>query len=215
MYTSMIAVTVAGMMASATTREAGFRDDYKSARQAVLSESKPMVVFLTKGKAADFGADAKGVLAKDYVAVAVNTETAEGQKLARAFDMTSGTGVVISDRTGTLQAFRHEGNLSAEELKARLTRYSDADHVVRTTETVAGASEYLAYAGGSCAGGSCGTGYAYGYSTGGCSTGTCYSGSCSGGSCHSGSTCGSCGSSCGSGRSCGHSRGGRCGRGCR
>jgi hypothetical protein len=212
MYTSMIAVTLAGMLTSTTTREAGFRDDYKSARQAVLSEGKPMAVFLTKGKAEDLGLDAKGVLAKNYVCVAVNTETAEGQTLARAFDMTSGTGVVISDRTGTLQAFRHEGNLSAEELKARLTRYADAEHVVRTTETVAGAGDTLAYA--SCAGGSCGAGHSYGCTSGGCSTGTCYTGTCHSGGCgYASSSCGGCGSSCG--KSCGHSRGGRCGRGCR
>lgn len=235
MYTSLTAVALAGFLASANIPEApSFRTDYASARQAVLAEGKPMAVFLAKGAAADLGLEVRQLLASKYVCVYANVETAEGQKLAKSFEM--GTGVVISDRTGKLQAFRHEGSLGAEELKARLVKYADHDHVVRSTESVAPAGTTLAYAscpggvcgvavGGyavasGCSGGSCGVPYSGGYAMGygGCSTGSCgvpyYGGGYAYGSCGSGgcggyaySSCG--GGSCGGGKSCGGGRGGR------
>jgi len=50
--------------------------------------------------------------------------------------MPGGQGVVISDRTGQLQAFRHAGELNGSELVSRLQRYADGSRVVTTTDTL-------------------------------------------------------------------------------
>jgi hypothetical protein len=211
----MTAVALAGFLASANIPEAPtWRGDYQSARQAVIAEGKPMAVFLGKGAAADLGLEARQILASKYVCVYANVDTAEGQKLAKSFEM--GTGVVISDRTGKLQAFRHEGDLGADELKARLVKYADADHVVRSTETVAPAGTTLAYA--SCPGGVCGVavgGYAVAAGCSGGSCGVAYAGGCAGGSCGGGYSGGCSTGGCGHAySSCGGGSGGGCKSGC-
>ena len=58
-----------------------------------------------------------------------------GRRLAAAFDIAAAEGLVISDQSGRLQAFRHDGNLADEELHRHLRRYANPDHVVVTTET--------------------------------------------------------------------------------
>jgi hypothetical protein len=77
--------------------------------------------------------EAKGLLASKYVCVYVNTDTEDGQRLAKSFEMTNG--IVISDRTGDLQAFRHEGGLTGAELVRNLERYAAPERQVRVTET--------------------------------------------------------------------------------
>jgi hypothetical protein len=49
--------------------------------------------------------------------------------------MSQPRGIVISDSTGKLQAFRHEGNLRDEDLVYYLERFSNADLIVLHTET--------------------------------------------------------------------------------
>ena len=73
------------------------------------------------------------VLGASYVCVYVDTTTDRGRMLADAFEMKSG--LVLSDRTGEKQAFRHEGTLSNGDLARVLQRYSAPDRVVTRTET--------------------------------------------------------------------------------
>jgi hypothetical protein len=67
--------------------------------------------------------------------VYVDTTQAAGQRLAGAFEIPSGLGLVISDFSGAIQAFHHEGDLPEPELDRYLRRYTDAERPVRTTET--------------------------------------------------------------------------------
>ncbi len=117
--------------------------DYGSAQQLGRTRQKPLAVFLGSGPAGwrqlsregRLGDDAQRILAADYICVYIDTAQAPGKRLATAFEMPAGPGVVLSDRTGNLQAFHHAGNLGNEELVRYLRRYADPDRVVRRTET--------------------------------------------------------------------------------
>jgi hypothetical protein len=76
-------------------------------------------------------------LAEHYVCVYVDTEQSSGENLASAFDISEGPAVVISDPTGSVQAFRHEGELTNQKLGQYLRRYADPERKVDSTETVA------------------------------------------------------------------------------
>ena len=151
-----------------------FKTDYRLACLATASEKKPMAVFLGKG-ADGWKKGVRGgtidpavgrMLASKYVCTFIDTDTAEGQRLAKAFELNGTTGLVVSDRSGGLVAFRHDGELPADELTRRLTRYAEPEYVVRTTEKVAApAGMYSAPAG-----------YAPGCATGGCCAGGCCGG---------------------------------------
>jgi hypothetical protein len=61
--------------------------------------------------------------------------TTAGRRLARAFELSTGPGLIISNRGSAVQAFRHKGKLSNEMMGLCLARYADSDRVVRETET--------------------------------------------------------------------------------
>ena len=84
-------------------------------------------------RAGSYGAG-QGLLADNYVCLYVDTEHIAGRELAASFEM-GGPGLVISDGTGEVQAFRHEGDLSNNRLLKYLQRFSDPDRVVMVTET--------------------------------------------------------------------------------
>jgi hypothetical protein len=67
--------------------------------------------------------------------VYVDTAQPEGKRLAAAFDLSGGPGLVLSNHAGDLQAFRHAGDLADADLARYLKRYTDPARVVRTTET--------------------------------------------------------------------------------
>ncbi len=185
MYTSILLVALTGLSAPAEgAKVASWSQDYTSARKQAIGEKKPLAVFLAPGKGAwdkigrDGGvsADANSVLASQYVCVHVDTSTSAGKALAEAFEIPTGVGIVISDRTGDIQAFRHEGDLANRDLVRYLERYSDPTRVARTTESNPGhehAAPVYSQQG-------------YCPSCGGCSGGSCSGGSCSGSSCSSG-----------------------------
>jgi len=81
------------------------------------------------------GKQVKEILASEYVCVYLDTKNEEGRRLAKAFSISSGTGLVLSDKSGKLQAFRHDGDLEPSELQTYLNRYADPDRVAATTET--------------------------------------------------------------------------------
>jgi hypothetical protein len=211
-YTSTLLVALSGLMPSAeSTASPSWVTDYAAAREQCAKEHKPLVVVLGSGKAGwkklgreGISPEARTVLADQYICVHVNTATSEGRQLAKEFGMPNGLGIVISDRTGELQAFRHEGDLTEEKLARYLTKYSDPEYVVQVTMTNPGKRKGKrgGYAGGGyagCGGGDCGS----------CGGSSVSCGSCGGDSCGVSSGCG--GGGCG--RRHGHARGGRCGRG--
>jgi hypothetical protein len=74
------------------------------------------------------------LLIEHYICVYVDAEEEKGKDLALAFEITV-TGLVISNRDGSIQAFRHEGTIGNEELERYLDRYADPFFVARATET--------------------------------------------------------------------------------
>ncbi|HEY8503315.1 MAG TPA: hypothetical protein VIL46_01955 [Gemmataceae bacterium] len=141
MYTSMTALALASFVASAGADGPTWHRDYGKARAEAARAGKPLVVFLAgngyaravTGEA--LGPEAGRILARDYVCVFADTQTSEGRALARRFQLTNGSGLVISDRSGAKQAYWHDGPISPAELTSRLKKYADPAVVVATTET--------------------------------------------------------------------------------
>jgi hypothetical protein len=67
----------------------------------------------------------------------VDTGHPSGRELVEAFALPAGTGLILSDASGRVQAFRHAGTLPTRELERLLRKYADPGYVVHTTETVA------------------------------------------------------------------------------
>jgi hypothetical protein len=83
------------------------------------------------------GTEARGLLGDKFVCLYVDRDTKEGQQLAEAFELTPDVpGLVISDSTGDLQAFRHSGRLTPDDLSRYLRTYSDTARTVTRTDMV-------------------------------------------------------------------------------
>lgn len=212
--TTLAAVAFSGLLApGASGALPSWQTNYGTAMTAAVAQQKPMAVFIGRGDVGpaklltdgQLPAKAGEVLNASYVSVYVDTDTAAGKALAGQFGLAEG--LVISNKGGKLQALRHTGSLSADQLTDYLVRYADTTMV---SHTAGGAASV-------CGPGGCYTGYTGG--AGYCGPTGCYGGSCGGGSCYTGGSYGGCstgycgGGSCGGGgRSCGGGgrRGGRC-----
>ena len=148
MRTSTFGIALAGLMAAAgwagAAEAPSWVNDYRTARERVSQEQKPLAVIVAPGanwekvaKEGQFNDEIGQKLRRDFVCLYVDSTTPEGRKLADALELPKGLGVVVSDRTGELQAFRHAGELSSGDLSKALVRAADPDLVVRTTATVA------------------------------------------------------------------------------
>src|SRR5437899_2515200 len=123
MYTSLIALAMVGAPGDALVPS---WQTYSQASQMVQMERKPMAVFLGTGQkgweqvAGSLDSEAEKVLAASYVCAYVDTSTPAGEKLAEAFALKNGVGVVLSDRRGDVQVYSHEGKLSQPDLVRQL-----------------------------------------------------------------------------------------------
>lgn len=116
--------------------------DYREARVAGQRIQKPLAVFVGRGadgwkkvvREGALTADVRVALARHYVPVYLDQATEDGKLMAEAFQLAGDGGLVISDRSGGVMAFRHAGALSANELTIQLNRFADAGMVVTTTE---------------------------------------------------------------------------------
>lgn len=161
MYASMMLFT---LTLAAPTDSPNWSTEYSAARQQGESAGKPLAIFIGSGargweKISRNGlvAETNELLAANYVCVYIDTATEKGKSLATAFDIPDGLGIVISDRTGKLQAFYHAGDLAREDLDRYLRRFADPRLVVRSTESNPG-NERRSY---------------YGPAAGGCPNGRC------------------------------------------
>lgn len=144
MHTSIVWLALMGLAAPAEGTSPTWLNDYSQARRLGTDQKKPLAVFLSPGKESwgkralegEQGKEVRRLLADRYVCVSIDTSTEAGRRLAEAFEMAGGKGIVISDRSGDLQAFRHEGELSNGDLGRYLARHSTNDQPVATTETV-------------------------------------------------------------------------------
>jgi len=137
MYTSMIGLMLATMTPSANLP--AWQLDYRQAKALAAREHKPLAVVIGTGAAnwdvvstGSLGDNAADTLRTAYVCVYVDVATEAGQKLASEFEMKKG--LVISDKTGTLQAYKQIGAIEANKLTTALTHYADPNVVVKTTE---------------------------------------------------------------------------------
>jgi hypothetical protein len=143
MFTSLTMMVVLGLSPEIGSHSLKWEHDYRQARSAAVSASKPLAVFVGAGAEGwrkvvhDCCLDsaAEKTLAERYVVVYVNQDTDDGRKIAESLQLSGKQGLVISDRTGKLQAFRQEGDLTASDLSQRLTRYADPAFIATTTES--------------------------------------------------------------------------------
>ncbi|HET6572430.1 MAG TPA: hypothetical protein VFG68_02420 [Fimbriiglobus sp.] len=137
--TSLATAAVAGLLASGSLATGpAWQTDYRQALAQATQQHKPVAVFIARGGAGyarlvtegGLGSDATRVLRNNYVCLYVDTATARGQALAGAFRIDEG--LVISDKTGGVQALRHEGTVSRTDLTNYLTRYESTGQVTQT-----------------------------------------------------------------------------------
>ena len=115
--------------------------NYTQAQKTARKEGRPLAVFVGAGDAGYDQVSRKGTLSsgvqqllvQKYVCVYLDTGKPAGQKLAEAFEIT-GRGLVLSDRSGQLQAFHHDGELSDADLLRNLERFA-GPIAIRTTES--------------------------------------------------------------------------------
>src|SRR5262245_43392764 len=139
-----IALALVGSVASANIPEAPpWQKDYHSAKVQAKDVQKPLAVFIGSGKDGwskltyedTFDPKLNHLLATRYVCVYADRSTPAGKRLADAFEVTDGTGLVISDKSGSVQAYHHSGELSRTDLTATLEKYSDTTRTVQFTES--------------------------------------------------------------------------------
>src|SRR5215469_9255547 len=135
MHTSIVWAALMGLAAPADGKSPTWLNDYSQARRLGAAQNRPLAVFLSPGKEGwgkrategDGGKEVRRLLADRYVCVAIDTSTEAGRQLASAFEMPEGKGIVLSDRSGDLQAFRHEGELRNGDLSQYLERHVTTD----------------------------------------------------------------------------------------
>ncbi len=136
--TSFTAALLGGMMASGSLEAPSWRTSYRDAAAAAVNLRKPIAVFITTGspaklvKEGSLGKEAAKLLRDGFVPLTVDTATPAGKELANTFNLTEG--LVISDRSGGVQALRHAGGLTDGELKAYLTKYATTTATAATTD---------------------------------------------------------------------------------
>jgi hypothetical protein len=138
----LLALSVLGVP-SAATAEPDWLRHYASAREQGGAEEKPIAVFIGSGqrgwnqvsREGQLSAEINHILAESYVCLYVDADDDDGKELASAFGMTDGLGLVISNASGRLQAFRHQGDLESVDLAHYLRKYADPEQSVQFTET--------------------------------------------------------------------------------
>jgi hypothetical protein len=143
MYTSGLFLALVGLFPSSIRQEPLWLDDYSQACKQCGKLEKPLAVFIGSGQKGwnrisqdgQLSPETKEILAKSYVCVYLDANRNGGQELATAFEMPNHLGIVISDSSGRLQAFRHEGEMKNESLMRNLQRYADPQRIVSSTES--------------------------------------------------------------------------------
>ena len=144
MYTSVTLVALVGFLAAPLAQQGPrWHSDYGVAKQEAQKAGKPLAVVVGAGKSGytqlsregRLPAQTQQFLTANYVCLYVDTKNAVGQGLADQLAIQQGCGLVISDRTGQLQAFYHDGDLPNADLTSYLYRFADPNLVVRGTVT--------------------------------------------------------------------------------
>ena len=143
MYSSILLFALTGSVVAAPPEAPIWAESYDLARQTGVTENKPLAVIFGSGQGGQakicregqLSPDVQKLLGEHYVCLYVDISTDSGRKLASDFAITRHTGMVLSDRSGKLQAFYHDGDLSAADMSKWITRFADPNTTVRTTMT--------------------------------------------------------------------------------
>lgn len=116
--------------------------DYAVAKEMARREQKLLAVIVGRGtlgwrellRDGTWDATIRGLLRADYVAVYLNQDNAADRAWVSAMGLSGQVGLVLSDRGGSLMAYRHVGRMSATELVHQMTRFADPKTVVQTTQ---------------------------------------------------------------------------------
>lgn len=118
-----------------------WQTNYSAAQRQAIAQQKPLAVVFGQGAngwlqlgGGTLSPEAQRQLADDYVCCYIDTTAPAGHALARSFEIAS-IGLVISDRTGAVQAFWHDGRLAADALTGYVSKYADPDRFVSVTDT--------------------------------------------------------------------------------
>lgn len=138
MNTSMLALALTSALLAPS-----WQSNYFHAQSDAVAMKKPLVVVFGSGangwskviREESPAPEVNKLLTDQYVCVYVDTTTADGKRLAQNFDISGNLGVVISDRTGSLQAFWHQGDMTNQNMVRYLQRFADPTTVIRGTET--------------------------------------------------------------------------------
>lgn len=139
MNTALVSLALAGIISAPS-----WQPSYATAQKQAIAQKKPLAVVFGTGsdgwsrivREPSASPQVAKLLADQYVCVYVDINTADGSQLAKSFAISNGNGLVISDRTGSTQAFWHQGDLPSEALSQYLYKFADPNLVVTGTETV-------------------------------------------------------------------------------
>lgn len=142
---SWILVALVGSVApsAAPSPAPVWQSDYSVAREMAVQQHKPLAVFVGTGsdgwmkQVSEGSVDSRTLytLSHDYIVVYADRTTTSGQNLATTLELRNPSALVISDRSGSVQAFSHEGSLGQAELLRTLEKYADPAIRVVTTES--------------------------------------------------------------------------------
>lgn len=142
MNTSILTVVLAGALLAGQNGTPTWQNSYTAAQKMGAEQQKPVLVVVGSGANGWAkvvheapSAEVSQLMAQKYVCYYADTTTPEGKKLAQSLEIT-GTGLVMSDRTGSYQAFWHQGDLTNQNLMRCLETCADPRMVVKTTATV-------------------------------------------------------------------------------
>jgi hypothetical protein len=152
MYSSLTIIALGSWFSMASESiEPKWMTSYTEALQEAKDLERPLVVVIGAGRQGWHQVSADGqldgaiqrILSRNYICVYLDTDKKADRRLAAAFEIPKGPGIVISAPSGTIQAFRHHGEIDDNELADYLRRFADPDISVETTETIrqAGDSE--------------------------------------------------------------------------
>ena len=154
MYTSFAILALAGFLVTPSPTpkpDLVWWRDYQVAQERGAKEGKPLAVFVGAGQGGyhalaqegELNDTIKQVLAEKYVCVYLDTGSASQAKLIKSLAVTQGRGLVLSDRSGYIQAYHHDGGMAEAELATQLQHFADPD--VEVTTTVSNADERISY----------------------------------------------------------------------
>jgi hypothetical protein len=144
MNSLIVATLLAGVAPSASPSSLAWQSDYTHARELASQQQKPLAVFVGSGsegwsqvvRNGSVDGQTLEALSKSYICLYADRTTESGAQMASALQVSTATGLVISDRTGKVQAFSHDGVMSTSDLQRTVEKFSDATRVVTSTETM-------------------------------------------------------------------------------